>query len=287
MSLAEIEDTLRGLGDEDIVFYLSLTEDAKGERFDFLGALLHVSHTSNVPVYGGLESMAGLGVVGGYMLDARELGAQLGDMLSQILEGTPVRLVPLVAGSPHRYVFDFRQLARFEISHRDLPSHSQIIDEPDTFYYHYRNYFWAAAAVFCALLAYIAVLLSGIAKREKARRGLERLIDERDVLLSIDTPNKLLEQLRDRLLRVVPQLSEVSFLVSTGNPEAPFAPVVVQSGTAASAAPGPDLINLAQSSQVNTFARREALLHLSSPDVPADVVYCRSRRTLDPVDQRI
>ncbi|MCP5001741.1 MAG: PP2C family protein-serine/threonine phosphatase, partial [Hyphomicrobiales bacterium] len=134
---------------------------------------------------------------------------------------------------------------------------------------------------------YIAVLLSGIAKREKARRGLERLIDERDVLLSIDTPIKLLEQLRERLLRVVPQLSEVSFLVSTGNAEAPFAPVVVQSGTAASAAPGPDLINLAQSSQVNTFARREALLRLSSPDVPADVVYCRSRRTLDPVDQRI
>lgn len=287
LTMAELEQELARLGAEDIVFYLSLTKDAAGEPFEYLGALGRVSRASAAPVYGALESMAGFGVVGGYMLSPREIGLQIGNQLLKVLDGTNIDTIPLVGEAPHRYVFDFRQMERFGISGRDLPSGSTIIDEPDTFYYNYRHYFLAALAVFLAMVAYILVLLSGVAKLEKARRGLERLISEGEAPLPIDRPSDALAALAGRLNAVVPNLTQVSFYRSPGGEGQSGALVPVSADAGEVGAPDPELAQHASASHRNQFRGADAMLVLDSGSIPADLAYCRSRRKFDPVDQRM
>ena len=276
LSMAELEAQVAALGPEDVVFYISFTTDALGTRFGFGEALGRISRASAAPVYAALESAAGHGAVGGYMLDPTALGRILGEQLNHILAGASIQTVRPVAEAPHRYVFDFRQLDRWGIDTAALPDGSTITDEPDTFYYRYRPYLVTALGVLAALLVYIGLLLSGIARRERARQGLERLIRQGATPLSIDRPSDALAELADRFRHILPHLAQVTFLRAT---PAGFEPLD-------GPAPPADLLAEAAAG-ANTFRGPHALLHLRTQRLSADLVHCRAQRRLDPVDQRI
>lgn len=284
-TIDKVEAALRGLGDEDVVLYLSFTEDASGHRYDYHDALGRVARATSAPVYGVLETMAGYGVVGGYMLSLHELGWLIGGQVIEALDGADVDTIPLVGEAPHRFVFDFRQLERFRIPHRELPLSSTIINEPDTFYYRYKASIFAAIALLAALVACISVLASSLARREKARRALERLIGEGQVPLSIDRPATMLTELRERLLAVVPQVSEVDFFASPGGLTRDA--VLVPLGAQAKNVPEPPLVVRAGELQHNVYGAKDALLLFKADSIPADLAYCRAQGRLDQVDQRI
>ncbi len=287
MTMADLEEELSALGPEDVVFYLSFTEDAAGQNFSYLDALGRVSRASSAPVYGALEGMAGYGVVGGYMLSLREIGLLIGLQLVQVLDGGDPDQIPLVREAPHRFVFDFRQMQRFGITSSQLPKDSMIIDEPDTFYYHYKQYFFAAFAVFLGMVGYIFVLLSGIAKREKARRGLEALISGGEHPLPIQQPVSVLKELAGRLTSVVPHLDHVSFYRTPGGLVSDKPLEQVDIGGSGMARPRPDLAKRVGESGRNQFGDDDALLVLDSDSIPADLAYCRASGKLDAVDQRM
>ena len=287
LSMAQLETVLADLGSDHLAFYLSFTEDSEGKSFEYLDALGQVSRASAVPVYGALESMAGYGVVGGHMLSSRELGLLIGRQVLRVLDGTELSEIPPVADSPHRFVFDFRQLQRFDIAHGDLPSESTIVDEPETFYYMYKGYFFSALVIFLAMIAYIAVLLSGIARRDRARRGLERLIGEGEVPLPIEKPYAVLNELRDRLISVVPRLVDVQFFKVPEFATAGQGMELQPLGQGNGGMPDAKLIDSVKERQSNQFNRAEALLLLKPDGIPADLAYCRAKGTIDAVDQRI
>lgn len=260
-TLTAIETEVAGLGPEDIVLYLSYAQGLKDTVYDERQALVRISSASAVPVYAALPQAVGFGAVGGYVLQPFELGRQIGARIDALL-GPGLRK-PSSAEAPHAFVFDFRQLARFGIAEDALPSESYIIEEPDTFYFRYRRYLWAAVAVIAAMAIYIAVLIAGLARRERVLRGLERLIAAGETALPINQPAALFAGIETRLRRVVPDFREVR-----------FEPALATGGEALRP-------------KANRYMGPTAVLALTSDGTAPTQVHCRAGRRLDAIDQRL
>ncbi|MCG8693876.1 MAG: SpoIIE family protein phosphatase [Minwuiales bacterium] len=284
-----LEDELAGLGPDHLVFYLSYIEDAAGETLGYFESLDRVARATAVPVYGAVEDMVGYGIVGGYLQSSFQVGQALGRRAIVVLAGTSVETIPLIEETPHHYVFDFRELKRFGISSHDLPSDSRVINEPDTFYYRYHHYFWTAVAVFAALVAYMVQLLIGIRKREKARRGLERLVQEGARPLPIDKPVDLIHEVFGRLKAIAPFLTPIG-TYRYASAEGPFNSSNLAAFKDSGCPPTPRALQLferAVKSGKNQYDGRDALLVLENQTVPADLAHLRSRHRLDVFDQRL
>src|SRR4030095_11386846 len=65
LSLSEIEDRVRTLPPDSIVYYLSLIGDDAGRTYSAVEAAEAISHASSAPVYGWHEAFLGHGIVGG------------------------------------------------------------------------------------------------------------------------------------------------------------------------------------------------------------------------------
>jgi signal transduction histidine kinase len=102
------------------------------------------------------------------MVSGTDQGRVAGELALRILQGEPVDSIPVVMESPNRYLFDYAQMARFNLKPSDLPSGSTIMNEPPSFYAINKLAVWAVLCVFASLSILIIALMVNISKRKKA-----------------------------------------------------------------------------------------------------------------------
>lgn len=117
--LGEIED-------DSVVMYQALQLDAAGKVFVPALAAIDISRASRVPVYCMLDTYMGSGIVGGFLIHHEGLGRRAAEIAvhwlqAGVIPDTRVKSEPI--GS---YRFDGRQLERWRIAERKLPSVSHI-----------------------------------------------------------------------------------------------------------------------------------------------------------------
>lgn len=277
--MSELEAELGRIPDRSAVLLVDLPRTSGGLPLDRHSATVRLEAATDAPIYGVHESSLGYGIVGGYLQDAQLLGRDLAEISMSVLNGTPAGDIPILRNVPHRYMFDFRQLSRFGLTLRDLPARSVVIEEPDTFYYRYRPYFFVALAVVAATLFYIFQLSLSIRQRTRTKEGLERIVacGERP----LPSGRAMLDEAFYRLTAAVPSLRPVSAWRTTGGTLTP----VSETGEAA-----PSLTGLADSALLerrSQFRKNEAAVFLSSPPAPIGMLGVRASRSLDRIDRRL
>ena len=277
--ISELEAELGRLEDRSAVLLVDLPRKAGGLTLDRHTAIVRLETATDAPVYGVYEESLGYGIVGGYLQSAELLGRTLAEITISVLNGVPAADIPLLREIPHRYMFDFRQLNRFGLDLADLPARSVVIEEPDTFYYRYRPYFFLALAVFAAALFYIFQLSLSIRRRKRAQEGLERLVacGERP----LQPGHAVLDEAFYRLTAAVPSLRAVSAWRTNGGGLTPVAEV----GEVTLSLSG--LVDAALSTRRSQFGKKEAAVFLPSPPAPMGMVGVRASRSLDQIDRRL
>ena len=146
-TMAQIQETVATLGENEVVFYLTFFRDAAGQSFTPWEAIPLIAERSAVPLYGQVDYMAGKGVMGGFMKSSYYQGRVAAELAGRILAGEEAETIPVVMNSPNYYMFDYIQLRRFQIPVSALPPESLIVNEPETFYYKYKTLIWSVSAV--------------------------------------------------------------------------------------------------------------------------------------------
>lgn len=279
-TLAAMTPKLAALGSEDSVLILTYAD--KDRHTDEIGSTIAISEAAAVPVYGLFERLIGFGVVGGYLKDNRSLGVILGGMVIDVLAGRDVNSIPVHLAAPHRYIFDFRQLARFKISEDGLPPEAMVIDEPDTFYYRYRRYVWIAVGVVVALIVYIATLLLSIRRRARVQSGLERLLDLDGKPHGEMAGDDVVSRIVARLQKIAPFLQ----------PQAALWLASAEDGAALKLIDGDPgrlspLIERAASLRSTQQAGRDIVVVLPDNRLPVTLAAFTGRRAPDVIDRRL
>jgi len=163
---------LEELPSNSAVYFLGFFRD----RFDTPLALNYIipriSEVSPVPVYSHAEAFLGYGILGGKLLSAEVHGRSTAEKALRLLAGIPVEQTPVSVESSNRYMFDYRQLKRFDIAESSLPEDSRVLFQPSSFWERYRSAIVWGAIGLAVLLAFTGALLVNTMRRHRIERRL-------------------------------------------------------------------------------------------------------------------
>ena len=282
ISLSDLETQLTRLPRESLVFYLSFFKDREGTTYTPEEVLPRLARAATVPIYGGVDYMLGLGIVGGMLKSSYYQGETAANLAIRILDGSTAVQIPVVLKSPNQYMFDHRQLKARDIPRAELPAASIFINEPQTFYYKYKQLIWTVTAVFLALMGFIVVLLFNIKKRIRAQRGLQTILDATASIVDYHS----LENFKTELTQLLTQLLPVNkhlFIFNQETPDQTPAPVA---GTGDYVPPrAGQLIQQALAAERSFISRKSGVAFFKSRYLPGNLIYMEGRRNMDDLDR--
>lgn len=174
LSMDDLVQRLSDLPENSLVFYVSLFQDGSGKTFKSPDALALLSSRANAPVYSVVEPYMGSGIVGGHILSYSSLGAILARVALRVLAGEKPGMVGPLEESASRYVFDARELRRWEIDENSLPEGSEIRYRTFSAWETYR---WRIVVFFSLLIVQallISALVAGLRKRRRIESALRK-----------------------------------------------------------------------------------------------------------------
>jgi len=166
MDMSEILDTVGKLGNDSLVLMTLFQKDKAGTFFEFSESTGLISQSSRVPVYGLWDFNLGFGIVGGMLTSGYNQGKRAGQVAVRILKGEKADAIPVLMKSPNRFMFDYTQLQRWNISRSNLPADSVVINEPSSFYALNKGLVWVLISGIVGLGIFILVLFINIVRRK-------------------------------------------------------------------------------------------------------------------------
>ncbi len=157
--------------DSIIIFTLFLA-DANGIPMIPRELLSRVSKRSSVPIYAVFDTYIGYGAVGGYIASYEREGQLVGEAAGRILSGEKPEQIHPDVRQANLYMFDARELLRWQMDRNHLPAGSTVMNEPPGIWTRYR---WeiTSVLVFVALESLaLAALLAERVRRKRAQRAL-------------------------------------------------------------------------------------------------------------------
>jgi signal transduction histidine kinase len=159
LAMNELQERLRHLPNRSIVLYLSFFKDALGRAFlNASEALPLVTAASSAPVFGISDMYLGHGTVGGFVVSFEEQGKTASRDIIEVLRGTPPQNIPVVYG-PSVYLFDWRELQRWNLDQSKLPPGSTILFRQPTLWERHKRTLLTGLLIFVTLSLLTSYLL--------------------------------------------------------------------------------------------------------------------------------
>jgi signal transduction histidine kinase len=153
---------------DTILLYTMMYRDTEGRAIVPRDASKALAAAASVPVYGVHATYLGLGTLGGAMFDYGFTGRAAAQIGARILRGEAPSSIPVMPGSPRLLAVDARQLKRFGIPERRVPSDYEIRYREPSFW---RQYWKRVVAVGIALAAETVLLAALLIERRQRRRA--------------------------------------------------------------------------------------------------------------------
>ncbi|MBE0571039.1 MAG: HAMP domain-containing histidine kinase [Ignavibacteriaceae bacterium] len=150
LKMQDILDKVRRLPKKSIVFVGSFSLDADSIEYNNPEAIRLISSQSNAPVFGYSDLGFGEGPIGGYIASFEKVGQFMGKAAVKILNGADPNSFKITEQDYYEYVFDWRQLKRWNLLKSDLiPAGSTIMHENISFIDRYK---WIGGVVLLFLV---------------------------------------------------------------------------------------------------------------------------------------
>ena len=170
--LAVVDKALASLGPDNIVIPLNSLVDGYGTYMPFDQFVSHIATNGVFPVYALWDIALNHGIVGGKMVTGELQGREASKLALKILRGTPVSQLPVVRTSPNQYMFDWKQLERFNVRLDDLPREAVVINRPVSFYTENKTIVHATLGGISVLVLLVILLVATVANLKRAQKKL-------------------------------------------------------------------------------------------------------------------
>jgi signal transduction histidine kinase len=192
LSLDKILQQVHSLPASSLIFVPSFNTDLKMVTYYNPEAIRLISINANAPVFAYSDMGFGDGAVGGYILSFEKVGLLSGVFAVKILQGVNPNSLSVTEQDYYDYIFDWRQLKRWNIANSDLiPEESTILFKEVNFINEYK---WILGAVLLFLVLQSMMIANLILLNRNQKLMTKKVIE---------TENKYREFLHeDRSLRL-------------------------------------------------------------------------------------
>jgi signal transduction histidine kinase len=157
---------VRRIPEDTIAVGVVFGADADGRAFVIADALLQIARVANRPFFVVGSWYLGTGAIGGYVLDAVELGRMTAALVLQTLDH-PDAADLSQKDPPMRWMFDEIQLRRWNVSESRLPAGSLVLNRELPAW---RRYFWPVVGASLLVAAQGAIIGTLLVQRRTRRR---------------------------------------------------------------------------------------------------------------------
>ncbi len=178
LSFKQMQERVSTLPPDSYIFFLLLLRDAGGVTLNGDEALQRLHAVAHAPINSIFEHQLGLGIVGGRLYQSERVGKQAAQLAIRILRGEPASSFPpiMIERLPPHY--DWRELQRWKIDEKLLPTGSTILFRTPTVWERYHAWIIGGISVFLLQALLITGLLANLVKRHRAERSLKQAEEE-------------------------------------------------------------------------------------------------------------
>ncbi|WP_195263435.1 MULTISPECIES: ABC transporter substrate binding protein [unclassified Clostridium] len=181
IDLSEILDKRNNLNKETAILMIGQLKSEAGNYVPY-GEINSYLKELNIPVYVCWDFMLTDNIIGGKVIDGYSQGKIAAEMTLNILNGENVQNIPIERESPSKFIFDYNELNKYDISIDKIPSTYNIINKPFSFYSTYKIEIYIVSIVILSLVILIVILIINIKKRIITEKELSRNYDELNVV---------------------------------------------------------------------------------------------------------
>ena len=184
LEIANLKEKVSKLDkDNSVILFVLLFKDTTGKYFTYKQSFAQVKEVSQVPIYGLWDFYLNSGIVGGLLTSAKAQGEAVSKMAIEFFEGKKISDIPIIEKSPNVYMFDYKELDKFNIDVSKYISNPIIINEPATIYKEHSKLFIFTVLIIFTLTTIVIILKANIQRREKLELELSNRIEFDKVLL--------------------------------------------------------------------------------------------------------
>ena len=169
--------------ENSVILFVLLFKDTTGKYFTYKQSFAQVKEVSKVPIYGLWDFYLDNGIVGGLLTSAVAQGKEVSKMAIKILNGKKISDIPILERSPNVYMFDYKELERFDIDINKHINNPIIINEPTSIYREHTKFFIISIFIILTLSIVVIILKANIQRREKVELELSNRLEFDKVLL--------------------------------------------------------------------------------------------------------
>jgi signal transduction histidine kinase len=185
--LATLQEEVRRLPRDTVIFILPYVLDSRGTSITTREVVSSVSRVANAPVFGFYETLFGYGLLGGHLVPIAKQGRLAGEMAVRVLHGQDPASIPVSRAQMHEYMFDWRELRRWQIPESRLPVGSTVRYREPSLWDLYKYYLLGGIALMIVQSLLIAVLLVNRRQRRHAEVELTENLRFEQVLSTLSS----------------------------------------------------------------------------------------------------
>ncbi len=175
LKMQEILNIVRQLPKKSIVIVGSFNLDADSVEYHNPEAIKLISSQSDSPVFGYSDMGIGEGSIGGYIANFASVGLFVGKAAVKILNGADPNSLIVTEQDYYEYVFDWRQLKKWNLVNSDLiPEESTILYEDISFVERFK---WIGGVVLLFLLLQTLLIVNLIRLNRNQKLMTRKIIE--------------------------------------------------------------------------------------------------------------
>ena len=202
----KLVEQVKNLGEESIVLFIGGVTNSKGIiMYPMEGTALILKKHCKVPIYtiwkGWIDKDL---AVGGEIAFSYNQGREAANIAMRIMDGEKAEDIPIMREGLNNFLFDYKLLKKFNISHTHLPENSIILNMPQSFYYKYKIQIYTISSIIAILTVMVIILSVNNLRRRWAeqqlrqvRAGLEIKVNQRTAQL-VNSNNTLQAEINER-----------------------------------------------------------------------------------------
>ena len=196
LSIKDLSLQISRLPEKSIIYYLSYVKSVPGQPIDGMNVEKLIGKTANRPVFTFVDLFAlQEGILGGRVLSTRILAKRTNELAWSILKEGKIG-THKSSGSLDQYIYEWKELKKWDLNETDLPSNAIILDKEYSFIELYRWELVIAGILILILMCIIALFIHNTIQRKQVEKNLRdsgeqfrNLMEQSPISILIMTPD--------------------------------------------------------------------------------------------------